>query len=933
MYASDNPTRILDHATFDRQRTGKMTRVRARAAPAQAARTRSKVPKTQLRKHKIIMESVTQEKKKLRSVISFEAKAPPGYTFIPAGNPEFTNACKEVCRKEGHKVFTVSTTPHQRMHDLSQQVHRIGYHFPSVVVAATCMEKGFFLSGTGKVMSYRQGASRRRMDSDLSQNAINAEARDAIKDLFPNIPKKDVTQIIKTAFQKGKKKVGTAAELPLARRAQLAVVAHIRHIYTDYDRLLRVTSFQEARAIVEDPTLAKLVEWRGDDENGKVVLEDVFREVIVISDDEEESESEGRDSSIEIVSSRTIVGELQTKPVNYGHIASADQVPVQDQSDDEAPPPGFRFVPGAPRRRKPHKQKIDRRGFSRYQAWDRAVDRFREAGPAPRVMSTHPSEPPYPGAHVVRRPIEQPNYFHTNSIREALPSTARANPAGTSHNPIKLVADDGQNVSRRDPPDLIRMSDGTVFERANGPRRPEHRIIPSDRVERRPLNLSPRIRPDIYSEQVRYQIPGNAGQHSQAHRVIPSIEDPIVTDPLSRKRVDHSPPSVKRHHVDEPHSQIAPPGQGPFVNFPGRTNSTFINDGRYQSPRKRNKVEHQNFPVESGRVFPAAAVLDHRNHPVVYPPGRHTRDVGEESSLSQFEEYPPEYRQGPTQPNLRLLRKPVADMAPVHGIPHNQFSGDFSDHEQPRQRPLSPRVFSRSDGSGYMPQYGNHPIRSRQLSHFAPSQQEPFFLDSGKAEAPRTQGYISERSHPALARSSSPDRRELVSGQRSIRSDIYAHDFVRPVQWLDSEANTISRPKVSPREVPLASVNRIYPSSGPSRSRADQIPVPSGCPPFQSLQTIPKLSTSRAPVPGPYEEPRSHFHPNLDSESLAPSQRRFNREIHDTRGDSLHGRYYAHDEPPRPTPRYPPPGRTVAEDRPVYYERIPARSEVFAAGH
>lgn len=75
------------------------------------------------------MESVTQEKKKLRSVvccpvdhlssvshqqsntlfqISFEAQAPPGYTFIPAGNPQLTNACKELCRKDGLKVFAVT---------------------------------------------------------------------------------------------------------------------------------------------------------------------------------------------------------------------------------------------------------------------------------------------------------------------------------------------------------------------------------------------------------------------------------------------------------------------------------------------------------------------------------------------------------------------------------------------------------------------------------------------------------------------------------------------------------------------------------------------------------------------------------------------------------------------------------------------------------
>jgi hypothetical protein len=54
------------------------------------------------------MESITQEKKKLRSVISFEAKAPPGYTFIPAGNPHLTTACKELCRKDGLKIFAVS---------------------------------------------------------------------------------------------------------------------------------------------------------------------------------------------------------------------------------------------------------------------------------------------------------------------------------------------------------------------------------------------------------------------------------------------------------------------------------------------------------------------------------------------------------------------------------------------------------------------------------------------------------------------------------------------------------------------------------------------------------------------------------------------------------------------------------------------------------
>lgn len=68
-----------------------------------------------------------------------------------------------------------------------------------------------FLSSTGKVMPYQQlpsyGNTRhfmreRRAGSEVSQNTINTEARDAIKDLFPNIPEKDLNQIIKTAFRK-----------------------------------------------------------------------------------------------------------------------------------------------------------------------------------------------------------------------------------------------------------------------------------------------------------------------------------------------------------------------------------------------------------------------------------------------------------------------------------------------------------------------------------------------------------------------------------------------------------------------------------------------------------------------------------------------------------------------------------------------------------
>ncbi|CAG7968687.1 unnamed protein product [Penicillium nalgiovense] len=357
-----------------------MARVIRRAASASARHGAGRAVQRRARRHKVIMESVTQEKKKLRSVICFEAQAPSGYTFIPAGNPQLTTTCKERCRAEGLQIHAVSTTPHHRHHNLSQHVHRIGYHFPSTVVAAVCSELGFYLTSTGKTVPSTFPTDRiensKRADSEISQITLNTEARDALKDLFPNIPDKDLNQIIKTAFQKGQNKVGTATELPLARRVQLAVVAHVRHVYTDYDRLLKTTSFHEARGVVEHTTLAKVIEWRGDDENGQTVLEDVFREVIVISDDEDsESEEETtalaghQNTNVEILPSDTRAHEVRSQPINNTNPLGRD---LSRELSEEAPP-GFRFVTRAPAT-----DTISRRGFNRYKAWTRAVKEYRE---------------------------------------------------------------------------------------------------------------------------------------------------------------------------------------------------------------------------------------------------------------------------------------------------------------------------------------------------------------------------------------------------------------------------------------------------------------------------------------------------------------------------------------------------------------------------
>ena len=269
-------------------------------------------------------------------------------------------------------------------------MHRIGFHFPTTVVDEVCAHYGISLSTSGTLIkeedreSFRQRRQGRnqRPDDVKDQVTINTEARDAIKDLFPNIPDNDLHQIIKTAFQKGQKKVGTATELPLVRRAQLSVVAHVRHMYTKYDSLLRRVQWNEARSMVEGPTLRKLVEWRGDDDNGKEALEDVLREVIVISDDED-SEDESNEvrniqctTSVELTLSSVNLQQVEVMPTNYANRAPINGRETHDFSEDEAPQ-GFRYVPQLERRRAVvDKSRIQQRS-NRYDAWDRAREQYR----------------------------------------------------------------------------------------------------------------------------------------------------------------------------------------------------------------------------------------------------------------------------------------------------------------------------------------------------------------------------------------------------------------------------------------------------------------------------------------------------------------------------------------------------------------------------
>ena len=184
--------------------------------------------------------------------------------------------------------------------------------------------------------------------------------------------------------------MGTVLELPLSRRVQLAVVAHIRHVYTDYDKLLKTGTYQKARAAVEKPCLDLLARWRSDDDDDDPnAMEEILREVIVIDDDDDEindcksslgnRESINRESSIEIISSHVLPDEVQVHQVDYGgpaQLVHVNQPYSPEFMDSEIVRRGDLELLPALYHSRGNLSSFDRNGIHHHR-WQEALDRHR----------------------------------------------------------------------------------------------------------------------------------------------------------------------------------------------------------------------------------------------------------------------------------------------------------------------------------------------------------------------------------------------------------------------------------------------------------------------------------------------------------------------------------------------------------------------------
>ncbi|KAJ0125127.1 hypothetical protein J7T55_006471 [Diaporthe amygdali] len=317
-----------------------------------------------------VFENHDKKEKKLELQITTDKTPPPGFEFVPIGNPELTQACKELSRERDAMIFIVCTAKDANANKLALQMSRTGHHIRRTIVEEARAQLGEEDASTASNSGEPEPIPE-------TQEEYNAQADAALRDLFPRIPNTDRQMIIEHAFKK----------------------------------LLREAGYPTARKVVEQHCLDFLVKWRGDEETGRDQFDEILREVVVLSDDSDE-DSEDDESSDEDFVRISKAPDLNHVPADSSRVSNAlhkhRYATVSRSSralSHKHPVPSAEG--GSVQRTKPQRSKKTNRGFKRYEAvakrWEEAVNRNRYAqhagtpghvAPMDRIPSQGSRRPP-----------------------------------------------------------------------------------------------------------------------------------------------------------------------------------------------------------------------------------------------------------------------------------------------------------------------------------------------------------------------------------------------------------------------------------------------------------------------------------------------------------------------------------------------------------
>lgn len=139
---------------------------------------------------------------------------PKGYGFLKKGIQYKTLHCRRLAHEAGKTVYVVE-----------QNKKTLGIRIPKDILAHVHAQANETLSS-------------RRLATEKRDTAAIRQASDELDKQFPKIPEQDRELVLKHGFKKYSGRVGRTGLIPLPRKVLFAVIAHIRHKHTNYDKLL-----------------------------------------------------------------------------------------------------------------------------------------------------------------------------------------------------------------------------------------------------------------------------------------------------------------------------------------------------------------------------------------------------------------------------------------------------------------------------------------------------------------------------------------------------------------------------------------------------------------------------------------------------------------------------------------------------------------------
>jgi hypothetical protein len=176
-----------------------------------------------------------------------KAPMPNDYAFLPKGIPYKTLHCRRLTHEAGKPLYVVEF--HKKV---------LGIRVPKSIFSQV-------QSLAKDTLSTRRAATEKR------DAAVIRDAGAELSVQFPKMPTGEKELVLKHGFRKYSGRVGRTGQMPLSRKIQLAVIAHIRHKHTRYDELLRNGADRlEARKSVQKKIQDILREWGSKEGKSKV---------------------------------------------------------------------------------------------------------------------------------------------------------------------------------------------------------------------------------------------------------------------------------------------------------------------------------------------------------------------------------------------------------------------------------------------------------------------------------------------------------------------------------------------------------------------------------------------------------------------------------------------------------------------------------------